>query len=45
MTSASAPWAPIPGVGIEVVAADGVVKVLRPIEGSPGRAAGILARR
>ncbi len=32
-----------PGVGIEVAAANGVVKVLRPIEGSPARAAGILA--
>jgi carboxyl-terminal processing protease len=32
-----------PGVGIEVAAANGAVKVLRPIEGSPARAAGILA--
>jgi carboxyl-terminal processing protease len=32
-----------PGVGIEVVAANGVVKVLKPIEGSPAREAGILA--
>jgi carboxyl-terminal processing protease len=32
-----------PGVGIEVAAANGVVKVLKPIEGSPARAAGILA--
>jgi carboxyl-terminal processing protease len=32
-----------PGVGIEVAAANGVVKVLKPIEGSPARDAGILA--
>ena len=32
-----------PGVGIEVVAANGVVKVLKPIEGSPAGAAGIQA--
>ncbi|HTC15071.1 MAG TPA: S41 family peptidase [Steroidobacteraceae bacterium] len=32
-----------PGVGIEVVAADGVVKILRPIEGSPAQQAGLLA--
>jgi carboxyl-terminal processing protease len=31
-----------PGVGIEVAAENGVVKVLRPIEGSPAQAAGIL---
>jgi len=31
-----------PGVGIEVVAEDGVVRVLRPIEGSPAQLAGIL---
>lgn len=31
-----------PGVGIEVVAEDGVVKVLRPIEGSPAQQAGLL---
>jgi carboxyl-terminal processing protease len=30
-----------PGVGIEVVAADGVVKILRPIEGSPAQQAGL----
>jgi carboxyl-terminal processing protease len=30
-----------PGVGIEVVAEDGGVKILRPIEGSPAEAAGI----
>src|SRR6202790_1509210 len=30
-----------PGVGIEVVAEDGVVKVLRPIEGSPAQQAGL----
>jgi carboxyl-terminal processing protease len=30
-----------PGVGIEVVAEDGVVKVLRPIEGSPAQLAGL----
>jgi carboxyl-terminal processing protease len=32
-----------PGVGIEVAATNGVVKVLKPIEGTPARAAGILA--
>src|SRR5215472_2300064 len=32
-----------PGVGIEVVAYDGVVKILRPIEGSPAQQAGLLA--
>jgi len=32
-----------PGVGIEVVAQDGVVKILRPIEGSPAQQAGLLA--
>ena len=32
-----------PGVGIEVVAEDGVVKILRPIEGSPAQRAGLLA--
>ena len=32
-----------PGVGIEVVAEDAGVKVLRPIEGSPAEAAGMLA--
>jgi len=32
-----------PGVGIEVAAADGAVKVLKPIEGSPARRAGIEA--
>jgi carboxyl-terminal processing protease len=32
-----------PGVGIEVAAANGMVRVLKPIEGSPARAAGILA--
>src|ERR1700726_4016781 len=32
-----------PGVGIEVVAEDGGVKVLRPIEGSPAEEAGMLA--
>jgi carboxyl-terminal processing protease len=32
-----------PGVGIEVVGANGVVRVLKPIEGSPAREAGILA--
>ena len=32
-----------PGVGIEVIAANGVVRVLKPIEGSPAREAGILA--
>ena len=31
-----------PGVGIEVVAEDGVVRVLRPIEGSPAQQAGLL---
>src|SRR6266702_6096416 len=31
-----------PGVGIEVVAEDGGVKVLRPIEGSPAQQAGLL---
>ena len=31
-----------PGVGIEVVAEDGVVKVLRPIEGSPAQEAGLV---
>jgi carboxyl-terminal processing protease len=31
-----------PGVGIEVAAENGMVKVLRPIEGSPAHAAGIL---
>lgn len=31
-----------PGVGIEVLAEDGVVKVTRPIEGSPAQQAGIL---
>jgi len=31
-----------PGVGIEVIAEDGVVKVLRPIEGSPAQLAGLL---
>ena len=30
-----------PGVGIEVVAEDGVVKILRPIEGSPAQLAGL----
>jgi carboxyl-terminal processing protease len=30
-----------PGVGIEVVAEDGVVRVLRPIEGSPAQQAGL----
>jgi carboxyl-terminal processing protease len=30
-----------PGVGIEVVAEDGVVKVLKPIEGSPAQLAGL----
>jgi carboxyl-terminal processing protease len=30
-----------PGVGIEVVAEDGVVKILRPIEGSPAQQAGL----
>ncbi len=32
-----------PGVGIEVVAEDSAVKVLRPIEGSPADQAGMLA--
>ena len=32
-----------PGVGIEVVADNGVVKILRPIEGSPAHQAGLLA--
>jgi carboxyl-terminal processing protease len=32
-----------PGVGIEVAASDGVVKVLRPIEGSPAQRAGLRA--
>src|ERR1700721_4723709 len=32
-----------PGVGIEVVAEDAGVKVLRPIEGSPAEAAGMLS--
>jgi carboxyl-terminal processing protease len=32
-----------PGVGIEVAAAGGVVRVLKPIEGSPAREAGIQA--
>jgi carboxyl-terminal processing protease len=32
-----------PGVGIEVVAEEGVVKILRPIEGSPAQRAGLLA--
>jgi len=31
-----------PGVGIEVVAEDGAVKVLRPIDGSPAQQAGLL---
>jgi carboxyl-terminal processing protease len=31
-----------PGVGIEVAAEDGVVKILRPIEGSPAQQAGLL---
>ena len=31
-----------PGVGIEVVADDGVVKILKPIEGSPAQLAGIV---
>ena len=34
-----------PGVGIEVAAEDGVVKILRPIEGSPAQQAGIRAGR
>lgn len=32
-----------PGVGIEVVAEDGVVKILRPIEGSPAQRGGLRA--
>jgi carboxyl-terminal processing protease len=32
-----------PGVGIEVVARDGVVKILRPIDGSPAQRAGLRA--
>ncbi len=32
-----------PGVGIEVVASDGVVKILRPIDGSPAQRAGLRA--
>ncbi|HVN43711.1 MAG TPA: S41 family peptidase [Steroidobacteraceae bacterium] len=32
-----------PGVGIEVMASDGVVKVLRPIDGSPAQRAGLRA--
>jgi carboxyl-terminal processing protease len=32
-----------PGVGIEVVAENGTVKILRPIEGSPAQRAGLLA--
>ena len=32
-----------PGVGIEVAASDGVVKVLRPIDGSPAQRAGLRA--
>ena len=32
-----------PGVGIEVVAEDGVVKILRSIDGSPAQRAGLLA--
>jgi carboxyl-terminal processing protease len=31
-----------PGVGIEVVAEDGAVKILRPIDGSPAQQAGLL---
>ena len=31
-----------PGVGIEVAAEDGVVRILRPIEGSPAQRAGLL---
>jgi len=31
-----------PGVGIEVAATNGVVRILKPLEGSPARAAGIL---
>ena len=32
-----------PGVGIEVVASDGMVKILRPIDGSPAERAGLRA--
>ena len=32
-----------PGVGIEVVASDGIVKILRPIDGSPAQRAGLRA--
>jgi carboxyl-terminal processing protease len=32
-----------PGVGIEVIASDGVVKILRPIDGSPAQRAGLRA--
>ena len=32
-----------PGVGIEVVASEGMVKILRPIEGSPAQRAGLRA--
>jgi carboxyl-terminal processing protease len=32
-----------PGVGIEVVASDGVVKILRPFDGSPAQRAGLRA--
>jgi carboxyl-terminal processing protease len=32
-----------PGVGIEVAAGDGAVKIVRPIEGSPAQQAGLLA--
>jgi carboxyl-terminal processing protease len=32
-----------PGVGIEVVTSDGVVKILRPIDGSPAQRAGLRA--
>ena len=32
-----------PGVGIEVTASDGVVKILRPIDGSPAQRAGLRA--
>jgi carboxyl-terminal processing protease len=32
-----------PGVGIEVAASDGVVKILRPIDGSPAQRAGLRA--
>jgi carboxyl-terminal processing protease len=32
-----------PGVGIEVAPGDGVVRILRPIEGSPAQQAGLLA--